>query len=140
MEYIFLTQKFFDDYKNCPEIEQKQNRPYVLVRIVVNGIPFGVPMRSNIHHRHVLWTDEERGAGLDFSKTVVLHKAEYVDKSNTPHIRKNEFEALRGKEHIVKQQLQRYIHNYKRAKKRLDVPRNHTLCAYSTLQYFEKYI
>ena len=54
--------------------------------------------------------------------------------------RQNEFNALKGKEHIVQMKLVQYIRTYKKAKERMDVSRNKIICQYSTLQYFEKYI
>lgn len=140
MDFIFLSQQFYDDYKNCPEIEQKANRPYMRVCISMNGVRYAVPFRSNINHKYVLWTDKENKCGLDFSKSVVLTKRSYIDSTATPHIRPNEFDALRGKEYLIKQRLMQYIKVYKKAKNRLDVPRNRELCQYSTLQYFERYI
>lgn len=140
MTFIFLSQSFYDDYQGCFEIEQKADRPYIRACMEINGVIFAVPLRSNINHPHVLWTNEEKHCGIDFSKTVVLTKDSYIDYSRKPHIRQVEFDILRGKEHILQQHLIKYIHAYKKAKKRLDVPRNRRLCEYSTLQYFEKYI
>lgn len=140
MVFIFLSQSFYDNYRNCPEIEQKTDRPYIRVCVNVNGVLFAVPLRSNINHPHVLWTDKENRCGVDFSKAVVLSKKTYMDASRQPHIRQNEFDALRGKEHVIRQRLTQYIRTYKKAKQRLDVPRNKMLCSYSTLQYFEQYL
>lgn len=128
------------DYSACPEIEQKKDRPYIRVCVKINGVLFAVPLRSHIKHRFAMWTDKANGCGLDFSKSVVLEKSEYIDKSRAPHIRPIEYTALRGKEHLVAQRLIQYINTYKKARKRLDVPRNRTICQYSTLQYFEKYL
>ncbi|MCI9457600.1 MAG: hypothetical protein HFE44_11590 [Oscillospiraceae bacterium] len=140
MTFIFLSASFFQDYANCPEIEQKANRPYICTYIEVNGISFAIPLRSHINHPHVLWTDKENHCGLDFSKTVVLTKPSYIDANKKPHIRQNEFDALRGKDYLIQQRLLKYISAYKKAKERLDVPRNQILCSCSTLQYFESYI
>ena len=140
MDFIFLSQSFYNAYANCPEIEQKLDRPYVRVCVRINGVLFAVPLRSHISHPHVLWTDKAAQCGLDFSKAVVLTRREYVDANRRPHIRPREFDALRGKEYLVVQRMQQYIHEYKKAKRRLDVPRNRMLCQYSTLQYFERYI
>lgn len=140
MVFTFLSEDFYRDYASCPEIEQKSNRPYVRVQVIIDGVLFAVPLRSSINHPNVLWTDKEAGCGLDFSKTVVLAKPNYVDTTRKPHIRQNEFDALRGKEYLVKQRLAQYIKKYKKAKQRLDIPRNQTLCQYSTLQYFEDFI
>ena len=59
MQYIFLTQQFYDDYSHCTEIEMKQNRPYVLLCITINTIKYAIPLRSNINHLHVFWTDKK---------------------------------------------------------------------------------
>lgn len=140
MNFFFLSSDFYTDYTNCSEIEKKNKRPYIRVCVNLNGFTFAVPLRSNINHPHVLWTDKENNCGLDFSKTVVLTKPSYIDKTKKPYIRPNEFDALRGKEYLIKQRLSQYINTYKKAKRRLDIPRNQMLCQFSTLQYFEKYI
>lgn len=140
MVFIFLSREFYKDYADCPEIEQKSDRPYVCVKVTINSVQFAVPLRSHINHPNVLWTDKAAGCGLDFSKSVVLSKPVYVDTTRNPHIRQNEFDALRGKEYMIQQRLLQYIKAYKKAKERQDVSRNKIICQYSTLQYFEKYI
>ena len=100
-----------------------------------------MPLRSNIRHPHTLWTDKENRCGIDFSKAVVISDVEsYVDNSASPHIRPNEFRALKGKEFIIVKKLRKYISDYKKAKLRPDIERNRILLQYSTLQYFEEYI
>ena len=63
-----------------------------------------------------------------------------IDKTTTPHIRPNEFNALRGKEHVIQEKLKKYIADYKKAKECPDLERNRMILRYSTLQYFEKYL
>lgn len=140
MRYVFLTQQFYREHSHCSEIEQKISRPYAQVIIEMNGTIFAVPLRSNIKHNHVLWSDKENRCGLDFSKTVVITKAEYIDKNSTPRLRQIEFDTLKGKEHIAKQKLKTYIKHYKRAKRFPEFEYNRRLCQYSALQYFEDYI
>ena len=140
IKYTFLTNAFYNDYQNCSEIEHKPKRPYAKVIIELNQYIFAIPLRSNINHKYVLWTDKENHCGLDFSKTVVITKPEYIDNIHKPYIRPNEFNALRGKEYEIKQRLIRYIEKYKKAKSRQDIPRNKVLTNFSTLQYFEDYI
>lgn len=137
MDFIFLSDSFYSAYNRCKEIEQKRDRPYIQVCIRINSHLFAVPLRSHIKHKYVLWTDEERGCGLDFSKAVVIKRSEFIDGERKPYIRPNEFEALRGKDHLIKQKLLQYINTYKKARRRLDVPRNRIICGFSTLQYFE---
>lgn len=140
MNFFFLTKEFYDDYRSCPEIEQKIDRPYIMVGVKVGRVRFAVPLRSHIKHKYVLWTDEENRCGLDFSKAIVLTKPKYIDRSRKPYIRPNEFNSLRGKERIIEMKMEQYIAAYKKAKQRIDVPRNQIICRYSTLQYFDHYI
>ena len=138
LDFSFLTNKFYEDYKQCSEIEQKPTRPYIRVTIEVDGNLFAIPLRSNINHPHVLWTDKENKCGVDFSKAVIItNTSEYIDTSRKPHIRQNEFDSLRGKDHQIKEKMKHYIEQYKKAKTRPDIPRNKKLLQCSTLQYFE---
>jgi len=141
VEFAFLTQKFYYDYANCPEIEQKPLRPYVVMVFNIGGISFCIPMRSNINHPHAYFTDKPRKCGLDFSKTVIIKdRALYIDKLTKPHIRQDEFNALRGKERIIETRLRKYIRDYNESKRLLHIPRHSALVRYSTLQYFEESI
>ena len=140
IKFIFLTQEFFDDYAHCTEIEQKKERPYVLVHLCVNGVDFAIPFRSNLKHKYVYWTDKENLCGLDFSKAVVIEDAKYIDAKAKPYVRPNERRALFGKEHDIERGLLDYIGEYKKAKLKPDKHRGERLLKYSTLQYFEKYI
>lgn len=141
LHFMFLSDKFYKDYACCPEIEQKRNRPYIQIEIVIDGIMFGIPLRSGIKHPHVLWTDKSNHCGVDFSKAVVIVNPEdYIDNTTTPYIRPNEFQALRGKEYIIQKKMKKYIEDYKKAKERPDLERNKMLLRYSTLQYFEQYL
>ena len=140
MFFVFLSETFYDHHNNCPEIEQKPTRPYLRLCITVNNTTFAVPFRSHIHHKHAYLTDPENSAGLDFSKSVVISRPDYIDPSRRPQIRQHEFDAIKGKERLIEQKLIQYIHTYKKAKQRPDIPRNQTILKYSTLQYFERYL
>jgi len=122
-------------------MEQKLNRPYVLVLINVYGIDFAIPLRSHINHPHVVWTDKENKCGLDLSKSVVItNKNIYIDTLNQPAIRQNEFDSLKGKERYVIMRMHSYIEKYKKALSNQTIYRNQLLCSYSTLKYFHEYI
>lgn len=105
----------------------------------VDGTPFAVPLRSNINHPHALMTDAENGCGLDYSKAVVIAKPEYIAEKK-PKIRPNEYDFLRGRDFQVRNGLKKYIKEYKKARLNPHIKRYQMLCAFSTLQYFEKYI
>ena len=143
LKTVFLSDAFYKAYPTSKfkEIEQKTDRPYVRIQVMVNGVFWGIPLRSNISHQHVIWTDEENHCGLDFSKSVVITKPAKYISGVKPYIRNNEFKVLKQlDEYTVSQKLQKYIRDYKKAKKAQNVKRNRDLVSYSTLQYFEKYI
>ena len=104
IRFAFLSDTFFEDYpaSRCPEIEQKRNRPYVVVFISVGERTFAIPMRSHIRHPHAFLTDKVNRCGVDYTKAVVItDEARYIDPVNQPHIRSNEFDALRGKDMLL---------------------------------------
>lgn len=140
--FVFLSNEFYNEYpaSKYPEIAQKHNRPYIQVYVEINGIQYAIPLRSDIHHPYVLWTDKANNCGVDFSKAVVVSKESYIDATVEPHLRQNEFDALRGKDYKIKIKMERYIEKYKKAKQDLSKPINQMLVRYSTLQYFEEEI
>lgn len=143
LKTVFLSDAFYKAYPThiYNEIEQKTDRPYVRIQVTIKGVVWGIPLRSNISHPHVIWTDEENHCGLDFSKAVVIAKPAKYISGVKPHIRDNEFKVIKKlDEHTVSQKLQKYIKEYKKAKKALKVKRNRELVSFSTLQYFEDYI
>lgn len=139
MRYIFLTEQFYKDYADCSEIERKENRPYMALAIEIDGYTFAIPFRSHISHKHSFITDVENRCGLDYSKTVVVLKNEYISDIR-PTIRPNEHAMIIGKEYEIQKGLRKYIRTYKKAALHREVPRNQMLCQYSTLQYFEAYL
>ena len=141
LNIVFLTKKFFSDYKGCNEIRTKEMRPYICVNIVVDGVLWAIPMRSHINHEYVIWTDKANGCGIDFSKAVAVSKPDEYISDEKPHIRANEFAVLkRLNKHTVIQKMQQYIREYKDAKVHPEIPRNKLLLKFSTLQYFEEYL
>ena len=118
-------------------LKKKQSRPYKVLIISLNSILFAIPFRSNISHPHVFWTDKANKCGLDFSKAVAIsNPVKYIDNVSTVQIRQNEFNNIKGKDHLIKQQFESYVQKYILAYKNQHIPRNATLCKYSTLQYF----
>lgn len=138
---VFLTEKFYAAYCHCPEIEQKNTRPYIRVQVLINGVLWAIPLRSHIKHNYVLWTDKCNGCGMDFTKAVVIEKPQEYISPTKPYIRPEEFKVIKQiNNHTVVQKMTNYIKTYKKAKTKLDCERNRMLVQCSTLQYFEKYI
>ena len=140
MDFYFLSDSFYEDYKDCREILLKDNRPYTQVVLEVSNILFAIPLRTHIPHINAYFTDKIKKCGLDFSKAVIIQKDEYINRENKAKVNKEEYKFLLGKDFEVKMGMLRYINEYKKAKANLNIPRNKTLCEYSTLQYYEKYI
>ena len=67
------------------------NRPYIQVYIEIDGVQFAIPLSSEIHHPHVLWTDKANHCG--------------VDSSIDPHLGQNEFDVFRGKDFKIKRKI-----------------------------------
>lgn len=68
-----------------------------------------------------------------------MDEARYIEQERKPHIRPNEFDALRGKEYKIKCGMQKYIEVYQKAKQS-ELARDKMLVRCSTLQYFEQYL
>lgn len=139
LKYIYLTNEFYQKYNKCSEIEKKHNRPYAMLLIKIDNVSWAIPLRSNINHKYVVWSDKENKCGLDLSKAVVIEDEKYIS-SGKPTIRQNEFNELKGKNHIVHKKMKKYIEKYIKAYFNQHIDRNKTLCKYSTLQYFHEYI
>lgn len=138
---VFLTQDFYNDYAHCSEIEKKDTRPYIRIQIQIDGVLWAIPLRSNIGHEHVIWTDKENGCGIDFSKAVVINKPDEYISSKKVFMRQNEFAVLkRINKYTVVQKMQQYIKAYQDAKEHPEIRRNKQLLEFSTLQYFEEYL
>ena len=139
LDLVFLTAEFYSDYAGCKEIERKPDRPHVCAAFLIDGFLCCVPFRSHIKHSYAIWTDKSKGCGLDFSKTVVITNRErYIDKARRPYLRPNEFEVFtKVTAHGMQVAMNRYLAQYKRAKKRPDNPRNAQFLKCSCLQYFE---
>lgn len=135
---VFLTNSFYQDHPNPPfkEMEQKQNRPYIVFLVEIEGHTWAIPFRSHIHHGHAFFTDAENKCGIDYSKAVVVDKPEYIDQQVRPHLRQNEYQALRGNEFAVQKGFEKYIKLYKRAVQS-GHPRYQSLIKYSTLQNYD---
>lgn len=79
MAFFYLTPEFYEKYKNCKEILQKQKRPYAVHLIRYNNLIFAIPVRSNINHNFSYKTVGNKG--LDFTKTVIIIDEKYLSNN-----------------------------------------------------------
>ena len=70
---VFLTNSFYKDHPNPPfkEMEQKQNRPYIVFLVEIEGHTWAIPFRSHIRHGHAFFTDAETNAELIIRKPLL---------------------------------------------------------------------
>lgn len=143
MKLIHLSAAFYAQYPHdqYPEILEKQNRPYACVLIEVESRTFAVPFRSNVQHEHSFKTSN--GGGLDYTKAIPLIDPSFaaVDDVNRPvRIRQKDFDSLKGKEHIIRNGLIRYLKLYRKARLHAENKNYAKILKFSTLQYFDSYI
>lgn len=141
MKYIYLDNNFYNRHPqiNYPEILQKKDRPYVQIAISVNNQLWAIPLRSNINHNYVFWSDKKNKCGIDFTKAVPIDHKD-INTNRHPSIRQNEFNALKGKEHSVIKSFKGFIKKYNHSKQHPNLPESKVILRYSTLQYFENYL
>lgn len=139
MEFIFLSQMFYDKYNETeyPEILRKNERPYAMVKMIIGEYEYALPLRSNISHKNALWTNKEEKCGIDYSKAVIIEGPEYID-SKKPYVREEEFKVLRGKDYEVRKGFIQYLKQYNKALNKMSVKRNRDMVKKSTIQYFHK--
>ena len=90
MKFCFLTDNFFELYKDCEEIEKKNNRPYATVCLLkYKDLYFAIPIRHHIKHQYAIFTDKEKTKGLDLSKTLIIKDLKYIKALEHQDIKKN---------------------------------------------------
>lgn len=87
----------------------EKNRGYGVVVIEVNnGMRFGIPLRSNLNHKHGFKTID--GKGLDYSKAVLIRNAAFIGKPfKIPH---DEYVKIKDREQFIKSRFQKYVERY----------------------------
>ena len=137
MKFCFLTDDFFEIYKNCKEIEKKNNRPYATVCLLkYNNLYFAIPIRHNIKHQYAIFTDKEKTKGLDLSKTLIIKDLKYIIQNKTAFISQTEYSQLITKEAFILSKLNSYIKKYIKALEHQEIKKNYLLCSMSCLKYF----
>ena len=140
MKFNFLKKEFFEEYRECKEMEKKENRPYACIALVkCMDMIFAVLLRSHIKHKYAIFTDKEKTKGLDLSKAVVINDVlRFVDTEIKVFINEDEYRFLLGKEYFLSTKLETYIKQYKKALEKPELSKNKNLIEHSTLQYFHK--
>ncbi|MCL2184595.1 MAG: hypothetical protein FWB86_01905 [Treponema sp.] len=141
MEFHRLSAAFYAHFSHCEEILTKEERPYYVTLLELDGLIYAIPLRSHITHSYCYIADNSDGQnkGLDYSKAVVISDvAKYID-SNPVTIRQHEYNVLKQNEYLINKQFSSYVKAYKkeikRRKKNPSLPVS-SLCRFSALKYF----
>ncbi|MBT0992612.1 hypothetical protein KJ035_26405, partial [Salmonella enterica subsp. enterica serovar Typhimurium] len=82
-----LTDQFYADNKGLQEALDGSNdgkvRGYGIVVIDLNGLVFGIPLRSHLNHKFGFVSERSEGVkkGLDYTKALLIKKEEYVSRA-----------------------------------------------------------
>jgi len=138
-----LDQTFFAENEHLQEVLDKRGhdwdtqkvRGYGVVVIDYNALKFGIPFRSRIAHHACYKTSGSKG--LDFSKSVLLHKSQYIS-SETFRIPQDEFDKIRSKSFHIRKKFNSYVEKYVRAVRNNDARVLSMQYRYSTLMNYHK--
>ena len=105
MNIIKLKADFYNQNQLIEALDK--NRGYGLVTIQLGNIQFGIPLRSNLNHKHGYRTTGTKG--LDYSKAVIID----IQYSDGPfQIPSEERKVINENEHKIKKQFDKYVSNY----------------------------
>ena len=112
-----LSQAFYKAYPNndFPEIEQKTERPYVVLLLKIGDCRFALPLRTNIRHNYCYkFSNTGRETlsvtGIDFTKAVVIDKSEYIGEET--NIDDKEYLELSKKYYFIVKKFKNYLNGY----------------------------
>lgn len=136
-----LSADFFKDYNSIdfPEIENKHNRPYMVLVIKIENNIFALPLRTNIRHNYGYKfknSDRETASstGIDYTKAIIINDQKYIGEQT--FINSSEYiEIDRNKNSIVcgfKRYLEGYIEYFRNGGSSYTTKRYQ----YTALQYF----
>ena len=137
MKYILLSEEFYKKYNEAeyPEILHKPSRPYVMLMVEIDNYTFAIPIRSHLRHKFGFITNKETNAGLDYTKSVIILKPEYVSNKQLIKITKEEMVVISSYKKYIIEDFKRFLRTYKR---KIKNNLSETLLKYSSLQYFHK--
>jgi protein AbiQ len=137
----YLSQDFFIKYNSVsyPEIENKVNRPYMVLLVKIDSNTFAIPFRTNVKHKACYCfkntsRDTSSNTGLDYSKAVIVNEAKYI--GNPAFIDSKEFIELNSKYHFIIKQFTAYVNGYKKYVAGQLNKFDSRKYKFSTLQYF----
>lgn len=139
----YLSAEFYNKYNSTdyPEIENKENRPYMVMLIQIENNTFAIPFRTNVKHNNCYKFENSSRptdsiTGLDYSKAVVVNDSIYIGAP--ARINDMEYTELDINYHIIIKQFTAFVKGYiKLANGKLNEYQAKKY-KYTTLKYFQK--
>ena len=115
-EFRKLNDKFYEEYKDCPEILYKADRPYTIAIMKIDDLTFAIPFRSNIITEHAyVFKKSSRGphakSGLDYTKAVIIRDEHLGEKVDVDNVQYREFSE---KIKVIANTFSNFIADYKK--------------------------
>ena len=139
----YLSDEFYKKYKTelYPEIENKENRPYMVMLIKINGNTFAIPFRTNIKHSNgYKFKNSSRMTntvtGLDYTKAVIINDSKFIGES--ARINDMEYIELDMNYHIIIARFRTFIRGYIKFAGGKTNEYQAKKYRYTTLKYFHK--
>lgn len=138
-----LSPLFYENYPETlyPEMEHKQNRPYMVLLVKIGDNRFALPLRTNIRHAYCYaFSETDRTTasttGIDYTKAVIVNDDRFLGVEAS--IDDKEYLEVAEKHFFIAKQFKNYLDGY------IDVVKNggseykRRRYTYSTLKYFHK--
>lgn len=138
-----LSSDFYNNYDavTYPEIENKPDRPYMVLVLQIGSNTFALPFRTNIRHSYCYkFSSSGRNTnsvtGIDFTKAVIVNHPNYIGVAAT--IDNREFVELSNKYHFIINKFTTYLNGYINYAKSGGNEFTAKKYKYCTLKYFHK--
>ena len=136
-----LTDQFYVDNTGLKEALDGSNdgkvRGYGIVVIDLDGLVFGIPLRSHLNHKFGFVSERSEGIkkGLDYTKALLIQKDEYVSRAYK--IPASEFIHINDNKDKIQEDFNKFVSRYIEAHNKNDanILRNYR---YSTLKNYHK--
>lgn len=113
----YLSAEFYKKYNanDYPEIENKDNRPYMVMLIKVENNTFAIPFRTNVPHNSCYKFKKSTRqtnsvTGLDYTKAVVVNDSKYIGAA--AHINDMEYTELSNNAAFIIKQFRKFVSDY----------------------------
>ena len=138
-----LSAEFYLNYPTdkFPEIEQKQDRPYVVLLIQIENNTFALPFRTHIKHNFCYkfsnsGRETDSATGIDFTKAVIVNNPDFIGEETS--IDDKEYLELSKKYFFIIKKFKNFLSGYVNFVQKGATPFDAKKYQFSTLKYFHK--